>query len=211
MILTLAQPNEAGADIRHKMVYEESAPFQSSKKVRSDEKPSNRNIPYKYNRKVLSIEGGRILLHLRRPLLVEVDPQSWSCHVEGWNLNLSPADIVDLPIIAARRFLILFSKAERGDLTEEERRDWINILDRVDYRRFSIDRSPPRYLEGELTDRQPGFVRVKWHDDVTQKIVGPVLLSLDLLNIGDHFAAYVKLGVGEEVKSIERLSILPPV
>lgn len=211
MILTATQGSEASSGARYDVSYVETSSIYETKRVKSAQKPTGTKVPYKFDRKVLSLEGGRVLIHLRKPLMVEVDPESWTCFVQGWNITIPAGEIANLATIASRRFLTLFSKADRGELSSDEKQDWVSILDFVDYRRFSVDRAPARYLEGELTDRQPNFVRVRWHDGESQKITGPVCSSLDVLTIGDEFSAYVKLGVGDVVKSIERLSILSPV
>ena len=209
--MILCAPTSAHSTLAAEMAYIESAMDDRRIQVKSSEKPSQKKVSYKLDRKVLGIEGGRLLIHLREPILVELDPQNWTGHVVGWNLVVPAGDIQLLPKILARKFLTLFSKADRNELSQHESAEWVEILDRVDYRRFSIDRAPARYLEGELLDRHSNFLRVKWHDGVVQKIERPLASALAALATGDEFGCYVKIGLNDEVKSIERLSILSAV
>jgi hypothetical protein len=107
-----------------------------------------------------------------------------------------------------RKFVELFSKSEARCLSDAETRTWVRILDQVDYASFCIERAAPHYVEGTLLRKQPVW-RVEWHDGEKTKITPAVAVPLRILNDGDQFGAFVKLGRDNEVKSIERVTILP--
>ncbi len=165
---------------------------------------------YAYKRSVLPIEGGRVLLRLTEPPMIEVDPASKECEVIGWGIRMSRDFIHELPKKMARRFLDLFSKADSSRLNEEERQCWMGILDQVDFPAFCIDRAAPHYLEGRLARLDPVCL-VDWHDGERQQIGREAARSLGCLRPGDEFGAYVKLGKQNSVLSIERITLLAPV
>src|SRR5215472_14302543 len=67
---------------------------------------------YVYRRKVLPIEGGRVLLRLTQNPIVEVDPATRECEALGWDITMPCEKVENLPQEMARRFLDLFSKAD---------------------------------------------------------------------------------------------------
>ncbi len=159
---------------------------------------------YAFPRTVLPVEGGRLLLRLTRTPRVALNPSNGECEVLNWDVRLPATKAEDLPREMARRFLQLFSKADSGELTEQEQAGWLSILDEVDFQAFCVDRATPHYMEGTLVSGVPHF-RIEWHDGTTQKISPPVARSLSLLKPGDEFGAYVKLGIDNEVLAIDRL------
>jgi len=163
---------------------------------------------YTYDRSVVALEGGRVLVHLRCPLKVILNYSSREAEVEGWGLRFPISETGSLPEKLSRRFLLLFSKADRGELSEQEQGDWINVLDQADYRKFCIDRAAPQYTEGIIVQRQPNFVRVQWHDGETENISFPEAGALNDLQKGDEFSAFVRFGQNMTPLSIERVAIL---
>ncbi len=195
----------------HSSLYAEadSAYVQPASEVVATSKPDKgMRIGYKLDRELLSLEGGHLLVRLREPLVVEVEPATMTCGVFDWGVSLPVTQVADLPNRLARQFLNLFSKADRGLLSEQESDQWLKVVDQVDYRRFCIDRAAPQYLEGTIQTKQPTFVIVRWYDDTTEKIEFPVASALSVLWKGDEFGAYVKLGLGNKTLSIERITIL---
>ncbi|PYK20737.1 MAG: hypothetical protein DME55_01360 [Verrucomicrobia bacterium] len=162
---------------------------------------------YVYRRKVLPIEGGRVLLRLTQNPIVEVDPSTRECEALGWDIRMPCDKVENLSKEMARRFLDLFSKADAGRLTEAERSSWLKILDHVDFVAFSIDRAAPHYLEGTLERMEPVCI-VEWHDGERQRIDWQVARAFSALRAGDQFGAYVKLGKDNSVRSIERIVLL---
>ena len=164
---------------------------------------------YTYKRRLLPIEGGRVLLRLTQTPVVEVDPATQECEVLGWDIKMPCDTVENLPREMARRFLDLFSKADAGRLTAAEKASWLKVLDQIDFTAFSIDRASPHYLEGRLVRLEPMCV-VEWHDGERQRLDSDVARALGVLRVGDEFGAYVKLGKDNDVRSIERISLLPP-
>ena len=162
---------------------------------------------YVYRRRVLPIEGGRLLLRLAHDPIVEVDPATRECEALGWDIKIPTEKVENLPKEMARRFLDLFSKADAGRLTEADRSSWLNILDQVDFVGFSVDRAAPHYLEGTLERVEPVCI-VEWHDGEPERIDREVARAFSALNVGDQFGAYVKLGKDNSVRSIERIVLL---
>ncbi len=162
---------------------------------------------YRYQRRVLPLEGGRVLLRLNEAPRIALDPTSMECEVIGWDVKMPAHQAENLDQAMARRFLDLFSKSDAGTLDEREQQIWLSVLDQVDGRAFSIDRASPHYLEGTLVRRSP-VCHVEWNDGHREKIDQHVAVALSSLNPGDSFGAYVKLGVENKILSIERLYII---
>lgn len=163
---------------------------------------------YRFDPGVVGLEGGRILLRLREPLTVELDYAKREAEVAGWGLRFPVTETGRLHAKLARRFLELFSKADRGELSEAEESHWVSILDQTDYRGFCIDRAAPHYVEGRVVQRQPNFVRVEWHDGECENIAFPAAAALHELEKDDEFSAHVKLGLDHKTLSIERVVLL---
>lgn len=157
---------------------------------------------------ILQIEPGRLNLRLRQPPEILVHPDGRTCEVVGWGVTVPTAKAEEIASEMARRFLELFSKADGGWLDESEQLAWVEILDRIDYQGFCIDRAQPHYLEGEVTSVNPRFVWVEWHDGTREKIEAPAHLPLAHLRKGDVFGADVKLGRENRARSIENVMLL---
>lgn len=166
-----------------------------------------RKTVYRFERSVLPIEGGQLLLRLTQVPRVQLDHETLDCEVIGWDVKIPASHAQNIPREMARRFLELFSKADAGILTEQEQALWLSVLSEVDFQRFSIDRAFPQYLEGTILRIQPEC-RVEWHDGSVDKISPEVARSLSVLHKGDQFGAYVKLGRDNEVCKIERVVLL---
>lgn len=192
--------------------YEAELASQQPIEVLADSQPDTRQaIIYRHNCRYLPVEGGQILLRLRDDLQVALESGGRECSVEGWGVRVPVQKVYQLPGILARQFLKLFSKADAGTLDDQEKEVWLSILERVDYRRFSVDRAEPHYLEGEILQKQPKWVLVEWHDGEKVRIPYPAARALGALEIGDIFGARVKLGLDDDVRSIEAVRILEAV
>lgn len=164
---------------------------------------------YKLGQRLLPIEGGNILLRLRDAPVIQFRVSDQRCDVRNWGLQIPVDQIGDLPRLLARKFLELFSLAEANNLSDSEAYTWAGILDDVDYASFSTERSAPRYMEGRLLSRRPE-VTVEWHDGDRQVIPSQAAVSLNLINEGEYFGAFVKWGRGDRIQNIERVIILSP-
>ncbi len=201
MILIAAPPSaETG-------IAESFAPLAPTEFV-ADSKPVQIAGPeFKYRRTVLPIEGGRVLLRFTQHPSIAVDSKTLQCEVRGWGIQMPANAVENLPKAMARRFLDLFSRVDRGTLSESDAENWLHIVDQVDVAAFNIDRAAPHYLEGTLIRLTP-VTLVEWHDGDREKIERPVATALGCLVPGDQFGAFVKLGRDNEVRSIERVTLL---
>jgi hypothetical protein len=159
----------------------------------------------------LPIEGGRICLHLRLPIKLRLDTTSFTFEAVDWGIKIDAAQVADLPAMLARRFLELFSASENDALTVESRAAYIRISDYINFSQFSVDRSPARYIEGEVITSGQTEIIVEWHDGEKERLRGNITRSLSELIKGDRFSAWVKLNSENHVTHIERISLLPPL
>jgi hypothetical protein len=165
------------------------------------------HLRYTYPNRLIALDGGKVLLRLRDDPLIEVDPASLECSIVGWSLKIPYDEIHDISRLLARRFLQLLRRAKSQQLTEDEEYDWISILGQVDYQIFSLEREPPRYVEGKILRKTPKL-RVEWHDGQTEYISSGAGAALLVLNEGESFGAFVKWG-RDGIESIERVDFLP--
>ena len=164
---------------------------------------------FAFRQSILPVEAGRLLLRLRRDARLLVSPDAMEVEVEGWGITMPHYQTGDLPRVMARRFLELFSKAETDRLTPVEQENWAHVLDMVDFQRFCVDRATPHYLEGRVVDAEMG--RVEWTDGSATRIANRAARqALRVLDNGDWFGAHVKLGLDDEVVSIERVVLIEP-
>lgn len=162
---------------------------------------------FELEQKVFEIEGGQSHIRLTRPLRLRLNLDTFIVEVIDWEVSVAATKLVELPKLIVRRFLELFSAAEVNALTSEERRAYIAISDYVDFRQLTIERAPPRYLEGEILAVQPNVV-VEWHDGSTERLKDSPAKALSDLIKGDKFSAWVKLGLDNQSLSLERVKLL---
>ena len=158
-------------------------------------------------RSFVPLEGGRLLLRLLENPVIEVNPNTLECEVVGWDISLPSGLVQDFQHEMARKFLILFSKADAGVLSPEEKIVWLSILDRIDFTSFCIERAAPHYLEGTLRRMAPECY-VDWFDGRTERIDRPISNCFSELEPGDTFGAFVKVGHDNMTLFAERISIL---
>jgi len=108
-----------------------------------------------------------------------------------------------------RHFLKLQGKAEREELSEEERQAWMHIVDCTDYQRLCADRARPFYAEGVVRKRNAAAeVFVEWEDGETEWLTGSVPGTLQCLKDGDVFSAFVKRDHRDKTVRVESVSFL---
>jgi hypothetical protein len=174
--------------------------------VASSVAPS-KSITYRFPQQIIPLDDGRTLLRLREAPLLTVDSNQMHFEVENWGIKMNCEDVADLPRQIARRFLTLFSKADNNVIGEEERLEWLRILDFVDCTQFNIERSAPQYAEGTLLKKNP--LTVEWHDG-SNEVLSPSLASIFFpLNPGDNFSAFIKTGKEQRTLVVERISLIP--
>jgi hypothetical protein len=176
---------------------------QESIKLGHGERPK-----YVFRHRLIALEGGRVLLRLRRNPTVEVEPATALCSVTNWGLRIPIPEVDQISRLMGRRFLELFSKSQLQQLTASEKAQWIQILDEVDFAAFSTDVAAPRYVEGKIRTKGKN-VLVEWHDGV-EELVPPVpAAALEFLEENENFGAFAKWGRDNRVQAIERVILLP--
>jgi hypothetical protein len=76
----------------------------------------------------------------------------------------------------------------------------------VDASQFHIDRAAPHYVEGSVMRQNPTFVR--WADGKEERLNASVVPSLSVLEPGDLFSAFAKLGRDGDTLALTRVSLL---
>jgi hypothetical protein len=167
--------------------------------------PEQRTFAFK--QRILPLGDGTFL-RLRKDPIIHLDRSGMSGVVEAWNLAIQIADLHTLPRCIARKFLLHHAKALAQELTEAEQEEWLVMLEAVDYRAFCIERAQPHYVEGELLagDR----LRVEWEDGSVETLPYRLKSFLALLEPGDRFSAYAKLGHDNQVLTLSSVTPLPP-
>jgi hypothetical protein len=158
---------------------------------------------------MIPLEGGQHCLRLRKPLTLKVN-RDLRCEVQDWGIEVNYSEVPHVPREVARRFLFLLNAAENEQLKEKDQADLVRISEYIDFRQFTIDRSPPRYQEGILRSNKENVI-VEWHDGTRESLRRNAGRALDEVDIGERFAAYVKLGKDDQTVAIERVSLLRPV
>jgi hypothetical protein len=175
--------------------------------LKADEEPKHL-AEFQFAQTVIPLEGGQQCLRLLKPLQLQIN-QELEFEVRDWGIKMDCLELPELPREAARRFLFLLSAAENEQLTEKDQADWVRISDYIDFRQFSVDRSPPRYQEGVLSSNKEKFI-VEWHDGTHETLPQKAALALGDINVGERFSAHVKLGKDDATMALERVSLLGP-
>jgi hypothetical protein len=155
------------------------------------------------------VVGGQHLVLDNYPEIAVYSSQ-FEFEIVGWNIRLpyGGQDRIGREII--RKFLNLHAKAENTSLDEQEEAEWAEISKRVDYRRFSIDRSPFRYVTGTIVSRAgDGECRIEWHTGERERVVGRLALALSVFEPGERFTGLARFGVGNHLSEITNLSPAP--
>lgn len=162
---------------------------------------------FEFEQKLITLEGGHSQIRLRKPLLLQIDPNTLKFAVKDWGIQMECVQLDKLPRELARKFLRLWSAADSENLTEAEQADFVRIADYVDFQEFSISRSTPHYMEGTLHHRG-NTVLVEWHDGSREVLDWAVSRALNEVDPGERFSAFVKLGKENNSLAIERVSLL---
>jgi hypothetical protein len=181
--------------------------FEVSQPLKADKQPPHLT-EFEFKQTIIPLEGGQQCLRLLKSLHLNID-EKFEFEVQDWGIKMDCLKLPDLPRELARRFLFLLSAAENEQLTEQDQADWVKISDYIDFRQFSIDRSPPRYQEGVLQSNKEKFI-VVWHDGTREALSQKAARALGDLNAGERFSAHVKLGKNDETIGLERVSLLRP-
>lgn len=175
--------------------------------VSKHEPAARTRTEFVYKRRILPVEGKRLLLRLWDDVSIAIDHEKYECEVVGWGLKMHPDSIENVAKAMSRRFLELYSKAVADRLENDEKADWISILDKIDYASFCEDREPPQYMEGEIERTSPVY-RVRWHDGTSENLDPSVAKSLQVFQVADTFAGYVKMSRSGKTRLIERVTFI---
>ena len=154
---------------------------------------------------------GKTVLELERNPILLIDVSRREFEVVGWNMKLPYGKEQTLGRELIRKFLFLFHKAEQIELSEAEEVEWANIVERVNYRRFCLDRARPRYCEGTLIERDEVACRIEWDDGSKERIGAPLTNELGLLDVGERFGVYAKFASENRLSSLSNVKVLPRV
>jgi hypothetical protein len=154
------------------------------------------------------VVGGQQLILDEYPQIA-IYPGRFEFEIVGWNLRLPYGKQDEIGREMMRKFLSLHGKADRLALNEHEEAEWADLVKRVDYRRFSIDRSPPRYVEGVLVERDDTMCKIRWHDGTTERVTGITVAALQLLEPGERFRGLARFGENNVLRDIANLALTP--
>lgn len=115
-----------------------------------------------------------------------------SVFVQGWEVEAAAHQVYDIPRAMARRFLLLYGKAQDGVLSEAEMACWGYMVDHVDYAGFCESRARPIPYEGVLKERNNNVACVEWADGTGSQVCGDLASSFVLLNEGERFSCLAK-------------------
>jgi len=163
-------------------------------------------LDYEFEQTLIPIEGGRQCLRLLKRLNLRIT-ESLRFQVKDWGIEMDCSHLPELPREVARHFFKLLNASENDALTETDQANWIRILDYIDFRQFSIERSPPRYQEGVLQGKAERVI-VEWTNGTREQLRACAASALSEINVGERFGAYIKLGQNDETIGIERVSLL---
>lgn len=151
------------------------------------------------------VAGGQHLI-LDEPPQIAVFPGLLEFELVGWNIRLPYDRKAEIGRQLVRKFLDLYAKAARVALNEQEEAEWVEISKRVDYRRFSLDRTVPVYAEGTLLDGNGTSCRVKWHDGTIEKLTGALANAMSVLEPGERFTALARFGEGNALLEVRNVT-----
>src|ERR1043166_9598941 len=175
--------------------------------VRTEIRPTQ--VQYTFKQKYFSPDDGRTTIRLYAYPTITVDMNDFSCELEGWEIKIPSSEIIRLPREISRKFVTLWGKAQRKSLSEHESLVWLNILDLVDYREFSIDRAEARTMEGLLLRNSP-FWYVEWSDGERARVPENIAGALRIVEPGELFTAKVRLGNEDKTEAIFNVVPLGP-
>lgn len=151
-------------------------------------------------------------IRLRSRLVLKQTPDMKSMVVTNWNDAEIPfKGFSGIEAELLRFFRKMYAKSSSGTLSEQEKKTWFEMLKTFDYASFSQEMAPPMYELGEIVALDDDYVTIVWTDKKRQSIpVGKSARFQDgTLRKGDHIGAMVKRGAGDEIVSIEEITILP--
>jgi hypothetical protein len=155
------------------------------------------------------VVGGQHLV-LDEPPQIAVYSSSFQFEVVGWGIRLKYGQQGQIARELIRKFLSLHAKAENDMLDEQEEARWSEIAKRVDYRRFTRERSPFQFVQGTLADRKTDTdCRIEWHTGEKERVTGKLALAFSLFDPGEQFNGFARLGEANQLVEVRDLSPAP--
>ena len=145
-------------------------------------------------------------LPLRKPLRTSyVDPLT--LRLEDWEIDFKVDE--DFRQLLVRKYMDLSAKAENSLLSDEEERQWLNIIEYVDYREYRGQYEQPRFVWAEVvnTDLSPA---IKTFDGTLLHLLSDFeSLGLGWLRKGDYISCRVIFSQDNLIEKIVDVETLP--
>lgn len=127
------------------------------------------------------------------------------CH--RWGCGCSTDS--DMEKALARQFSQLSEKAFRDKLSEDESIYWKNIIEDIDYRKYSFDSMSPYYITARVESIKKNNIAVRcFVDNSLMHIKGEALQRGSFWNKGDAIGMFVKFDMHGNITFIEHASII---
>lgn len=110
----------------------------------------------------------------------------------GVSVEVSKFSPAALRLAVIRKYRMLDDKARRRVLTDEERREWKNLLADSDYGDY-CQRTAPKVKVSGIRQRQVGNeVEVLWSEGESETVGGTAAAMLSVVEDGEEFTAYAR-------------------
>jgi hypothetical protein len=155
------------------------------------------------------VVGGQHLV-LDEPPQIAVYSAQYEFEVVGWGIRLRYGQQGQIARELIRKFLHLHSKAEMNTLTEQEEAEWAEVAKRVDYRRFTRERSPFQFVEATLIERSSeNDCQIEWHTGEKERVAGKLAFAFSLLDPGERFNGLARFGQNNQLIEVRDLTPAP--
>jgi hypothetical protein len=113
----------------------------------------------------------------------------------------------DFQVDLQPEFLDLFSKAQAGELNEQEEACFDRVCEQIDYRRFCAERDLPRYMEALVVRKSPALIRYLGGANI--RLAPEVARQIDLVEEGEYFGAHFTLDREGKITDIRNVVFVP--
>ncbi len=195
---TLSHPQDVVKQV------EASTTVGSGIKVRA---PQEVDLEIEFSQRRFFIEPG-LFLETLQPLRLAYNDINGTLEVVDWGIEASLQDGHSLAHRIAQQFLELYSKAQHGDISDEEALQFSKMCAQVDYRSFCAARRMPEWREAFLVRHQPACY-INWGYGSLVKLDPEVAEALKLLEPNTYFGAWFTVDREGVVTRIQHADILP--
>ena len=174
------------------------------------EKPLDASKPQIWNltQRHFVVAGQHLVLD--EPPQIAVFSTRFEFEIVGWGIRLKYGEQGQIARELIRKFLHLHAKAEANTLDEQEEAQWAEVTKRVDYRRFSRERSPFQHVEGTLIDRHSAAeCRIEWHSGEEERVAGELAFAFSLFDPGERFVGFARFGENSQLIEVRDLVPAP--